>query len=208
MNKKFLDYFETYDYRYEMTEVIKDYIIDELYDEIIEMFNDDYSYDDIQEYIADQLDNSDITGNITGSYTCNRFLASVYLLNNDDLLYDALQYFDYIDFDGNINIKADLLIEPEYKDVLIREYMLHDGGSFTDALYKIPVYIVLYSKDNELNHIKYFKNLETAKTEFENSKPGNYEKNYEIILFKGNLEIYDEFEQLNNRYFENGIETE
>lgn len=208
MNKKFLDYFETYDYRNEMAEVIKDYIINELYDEIIDQLNDDYCYDDVHEFIMDNIEQFDITGNLSGSYTCNSFLASIYLLNNDDLFYDALEFFGYVDFNGNITIKADLLIEPEYKDVLIREYMLYEGQSFTDALYEIPIYIIVYSKDNEFDHVKYFNDYEIAKTEFENSTPDHYDECYELTFMKGNLYIDDEYEQLNNRYFEHGIETE
>lgn len=56
-----------------------------------------------------------VTGNASGSYTFSRYTAEEYLCHNTDLMWDALEEFDY---------ETSKRIEPETIDVIIRCYLL------------------------------------------------------------------------------------
>lgn len=78
---------------------------------------------DIEEKIYDDLwVNDSVTGNASGSYTCNAYQAEEYLCHNWDLLVEALETFG--DDVGNA-IKSGA----EYCDVTIRCYLLSQAIS-------------------------------------------------------------------------------
>ena len=100
-----------YDYRYEVTQDIVDYI-----KENIDL--KDYTREELEEKLYDDLFTEDsVTGNASGSYYCNSYKAWEALYCNLDLLGEALQTF------GN---DASYLMEngEEACDVTIRCYLL------------------------------------------------------------------------------------
>lgn len=102
-----------YDYKEEIKKDIKGELA-----EFAEYHNIDISdieFDDVY----DELFVSDsVTGNASGSYTCNTWEAAEHLLHNEDLLIEALEEFggDY----------KEAIESPEYSDVTIRCYLLAD----------------------------------------------------------------------------------
>ena len=77
----------------------------------------DYTRDELEEKLNDELWIEDsVTGNASGSYTCNSYQASENLNGNWDLLADALD-----EFGDTSNILRE---GPEYADVTIRCYLL------------------------------------------------------------------------------------
>jgi len=183
-----------YNYEIAVKNDIKKVINDYLIDEIIKLLNDGKSYDDISGFVYDTLFDYNITGNKTGSYT-DRKTALKYLTGNEDLLFEACEeYGCFNNFDRSIDLS-----DPITQDVLIREYMIDYYYSLADALIETDVFIILETNNDDLLKITYYKNLESAKLKFDALKPA---ENKEIILFKGNLYIDDEFEQLNNKYYE------
>lgn len=117
-----------YDYLEAMTEDVKDHIR-ENYDEsemILEL-SDRYNF---AEKLNDDLwINDSVTGNASGSYTCNTWKAKEYVTDNFDLLRETLREF-CVDSD---NIVEHFFNEDwEYFDVSIRCYML--GQAIENAL--------------------------------------------------------------------------
>lgn len=99
-----------YNYLENVTADVKDYI-KENYDimEDLEDLDRDSLYDEL--WIADS-----VTGNASGSYTCNTWQAEEYIAHNWDLIEEA---FDAFGCDS-----ADLGRGAEYIDVTIRCYLL------------------------------------------------------------------------------------
>lgn len=100
--------------------------------DILEYINDTYSSKEQKEKLEDregwleELEEAcwvedSITGNASGSYTFNRYKAKEYVLDNIDLLRDALECYD-VD-PKTIGLKF-LDEDWEYFDVTIRCYML------------------------------------------------------------------------------------
>lgn len=93
-----------YDYIKEMKEDVKNYI-------------EENNININKENIYDCLCNADdITGNMSGSYTLNRYQAEENIAHNMELLHDACEYF------GANGLE--LLNDPEKADVCIRCYLL------------------------------------------------------------------------------------
>lgn len=102
---------ERYDYLETVANDVRDYISNEI------NFKDFDSLDDLREYLNDELwDNDSVTGNASGSYTCNAYEAEEYLCHNWDLLAEAYNEFGCF--------KDVLSRGPESCDVLIRCYLL------------------------------------------------------------------------------------
>jgi hypothetical protein len=107
-----------------MFDDIKDTIQDGYYDEkLLEFVNDDeIDFDGITEMLHDELwvDDS-VTGNASGSYYCNSYNAKMAVIDNEDLLQDALREFC---------VEPETITEHfingdwEYFDVTIRCYIL------------------------------------------------------------------------------------
>lgn len=99
-----------HDYRKEMKMDIKNYLYDN--------YGDDEKLD--YEEIYDKLFSGDsVTGNASGSYTFNTYVAEENLAHNLDLLTNACNYFA-------INIENAILKGAENCDVLIRCYLLDE----------------------------------------------------------------------------------
>lgn len=104
-----------YNYFEEMKNDILDYINNEI------NFADYNDMDDLEESLRDDLWTVDsVTGNASGSYTFNRYLAKEYVLDNLDLLKEAYEEFDKKD------TFADDFFDEEWEkmDVTIRCYYL------------------------------------------------------------------------------------
>lgn len=108
--------------RYDYLEAIKDDIRQYIDEEV--NFSDYESIDDLQEFLNEELwGNDSVTGNASGSYTCNTWTAEEYLCHNMDLLKEALREF------GDDNERID---EAEFCDVTIRCYLL--GEAIADVM--------------------------------------------------------------------------
>lgn len=110
-----------YNYRRKIYEDIKNWLIENKdYNELmnnIDIMHDDFDID-LAEHLHDELWLEDsVTGNVSGSYTMNRWIAEEYLAHNYDILYDAMVEF---------GCKTDILNDPEACDVTIRCYLLMD----------------------------------------------------------------------------------
>lgn len=102
---------ERYDYLEQVTNDVRDYISNEI------DFKDFDSLDDLRGHLNDELWLVDsVTGNGSGSYTCNAWYAEEYVCHNWDLLAEACNEFDCFEE----TIKQG----PEACDVTIRCYLL------------------------------------------------------------------------------------
>lgn len=83
---------------------------------------------DIDKLYDDLWVEDSVTGNASGSYTFNSELAREYVLDNFNLLKEALYEF------GELNERVDIIFEDkwEYADVTIRCYLLMQA--ITDAI--------------------------------------------------------------------------
>lgn len=99
---------ERYDYKANIINDIKDYIEEN----DIDVNSDDFDYD----MLYDDLFNEDsVTGNASGSYTFNTWMAEENICHNLDLLQDAFREF------GN---DYEHMFDAEYCDIIIRCYLL------------------------------------------------------------------------------------
>ena len=95
-------------------------------DELKESLQDEYTFNATVDRLNDELWVEDsITGNASGSYTCNRWQAEEYLCHNWGLLSEA-----YREFGGEPDLD-----NPEGCDVTIRCYLLY--GCLTEVLEEI-----------------------------------------------------------------------
>lgn len=114
-----------YDYREAMTENVKQWITDE-----INLADWTEDREGLEQQLNDDLWTADsVTGNGSGSYTFNRVQASLYVLDNMDLLQEAIDEF-VIDLAtvGDKFISEDW----EWFDVTIRCYLL--GSVISEVL--------------------------------------------------------------------------
>ena len=106
--------------------------LESMKNDIQEYIKENYSADEIAENMADRdrwaddlNDNlwccDSVTGNASGSYTFNRYVAKEYVTENEDLLKEALE-----EFCTDFKTVADKFLngEWEYFDVTIRCYLL------------------------------------------------------------------------------------
>lgn len=113
---------EKYDYLEAITNDVRDYISNEI------DFKDFDSLDELRDHLNDVLWTCDaVTGNGSGSYTCNAYEAEENLCHNWDLLEDACNEFGCIE--------EAISKGPEYCDVTIRCYLL--GQAIEAALEEI-----------------------------------------------------------------------
>jgi hypothetical protein len=112
---------ERYDYYEAIKEGIKNYIDDE------EINSSDYAYiDEMRDRLYDYLwVNDNVTGNGSGSYTCNTYQAEEYLCHNWDLLEEACNEF-------GCDMGEAFKKGAEHCDVTIRCYLL--GQVLTEVL--------------------------------------------------------------------------
>ena len=121
---------DLYDYKQAVYDDSKDailYMMEESpYKEEIE---DIMERDNLVEYFYDKLWLSDnVTGNASGSYTFNRFLAESYLCHNLDLREEAMEGF-------GVPATTQGLLDPEACDVTIRCHLLGEAvGRIVDEL--------------------------------------------------------------------------
>lgn len=116
-----------YDYLENVKEDVKTAILDNCTkEEIRNAFKSLEASDELYEKLYDVLFLDDsVTGNASGSYTCNAYNAEEYIAHNLDLLGEALEYFG--------DAASDALSRgAEFCDVTIRCYLL--GSAIKEAL--------------------------------------------------------------------------
>lgn len=114
-----------YDYREAMTEDVKQWITDE-----VNLADWTEDRGGLEQQLNDDLWTADsVTGNVSGSYTFNRVQASLYVLDNMDLLQEAIN-----EFATDPATVGDKFISEnwEWFDVTIRCYLL--GSVISDVL--------------------------------------------------------------------------
>lgn len=114
-----------YDYREAMTEDVKEWIKENV--DLTEWTED---REGLEQQLNDDLWTADsVTGNGSGSYTFNRVQASLYVLDNMDLLKEAID-----EFATDPATVGDKFISEDYEwfDVTIRCYLL--GSIISDVL--------------------------------------------------------------------------
>lgn len=105
-----------YNYFKEETEDVRNYIENEI------DFSEFEDLEELEQYLNDTLWTEDsVTGNASGSYTFNRVQASLYVLDNMDLLEEAAEEFGIDSADIGARFLAD---DWEWMDVTIRCYIL------------------------------------------------------------------------------------
>ena len=117
-----------YDYREAMTEDVKQWITDE-----VNLADWTEDREGLEQQLNDDLWTADsVTGNGSGSYTFNRVQASLYVLDNMDLLQEAID-----EFATDPATVGDKFISEDWEwfDVTIRCYLL--GESIAAALEEI-----------------------------------------------------------------------
>lgn len=114
-----------YDYREAMTENVKEWI-----KENIDLTEETEDREGLEQQLKDDLWTADsVTGNGSGSYTFNRVQASLYVLDNMDLLQEAIE-----EFATDPATVGDKFISEDWEwfDVTIRCYLL--GSVISDVL--------------------------------------------------------------------------
>lgn len=115
---------KNYDYLEAMAEDIKNYIKNNVN---LEKHEDK---DELEQFLNDELFTEDgVTGNASGSYTFCRQTAKEYVIDNTDLLQDAISEFC---IDAKTVTERFLSEDWEYFDVTIRCYLL--GQAIGEAL--------------------------------------------------------------------------
>ena len=111
-----------YNYYAAIKEDIKEYILDNYTkEELKEALKE---RDELEEKLNDELWTVDsVTGNASGSYTFNRWVAEQYVKDNLELMCSAMQEF------GCDELISEKLINKEYEylDVTIRCYLLNES---------------------------------------------------------------------------------
>lgn len=113
----------SYDYYDAMKEDIREYL--EENGAIDRLLADDADRDEIEEELRNELWTADsVTGNASGSYTFNRLQAREYVIDNMDLLNEAIEAFCI-----DAETVADKFTSEnwEYFDVTIRCYVLSEA---------------------------------------------------------------------------------
>lgn len=114
-------FIETYDYRESVKEDIRNYI--KCNYASIESLDRDIIYDEL--FVGDS-----VTGNASGSYTCDTTKARSYIIGNEDLVKEAIE-----EFCCTPETIVDHLFDYEWMDVTVRCYLL--GECLDDVLGKI-----------------------------------------------------------------------
>ena len=114
----------TYNYLDAMKDDIKNYI-----DENVNQKDWIENRDGLENHLNEELWTEDsVTGNASGSYTFNSYAAKEYVMDNTDLLADALTEY------GSREEAADILLDGEWEsaDITIRCYLL--GQAISEVL--------------------------------------------------------------------------
>lgn len=112
--RKLASNWDTYNYEEAVLEDVKAAILENLRrGEYVDYDDIEDAQDEIQE---DLWADDGVTGNASGSYTFNTFMAELYLVGNGDLYDNALR-----EFDGKYDSS------PEARDVTIRCHLLGDA---------------------------------------------------------------------------------
>ena len=115
---------KNYNYYEEVKEDVKNYINENI------AFSDFDDLEELEQFLNEELWTVDsVTGNVSGSYTFNLFQAQDYVLENMDVLAEALEEFGT---DSETIAEKFLSEDWEYFDVTIRCYVL--GFCISDAL--------------------------------------------------------------------------
>ncbi len=163
-----------------VTQLFEDYSNDELIEKL--EFEDDF----INELQDDLFTNDSVTGNASGSYTFNSFVAKDYVLENTDLLKESYEYFDEMETLGDDFINENW----ERMDVTIRCYILNE--CIPDAIEEVKENedIQKLLKENELLENIYnfmdeydFYNLQDQNFDQEEIKNTLENAPYEIISY-------------------------
>lgn len=118
-----------YNYLENMISDILDYISENIN---ISDFSD---RDELEMYLNDQLWAVDsVTGNASGSYTCNRWTAREYVIDNMDILADMWNDFGIDSAEIGEHFRTE---DWDYFDVSIRCYLL--GTAISDALDELDI---------------------------------------------------------------------
>ena len=105
---------ERYDYKEHVSEDVRDYISKNYTREELKSLADDF--DDLCKKLHDKMWMADsVTGDRSGSYTCNEWLAEENLCHNLDLVQEVAREFGELD-----------LTDPEGCDMSIRCYLLRE----------------------------------------------------------------------------------
>ena len=105
---------ERYDYKEHVSEDVRDYISDHYTREELKELAD--NLEELGEKLHDKMWTADsVTGNESGSYTCNSWLAEENLCHNLDLIQEVGREFGGLD-----------LTSPESCDMSIRCYLLDE----------------------------------------------------------------------------------
>ena len=113
-----------YDYRKTVKADVKAWLADN-FEFLEDSVDDTTDREEVYDFMSDVLWAEDsVTGNSSGSYTCNAYEAKVYVKENLMLALEALKYFGY---DANAWDNAIENESWEYLDVTIRCYLLSDA---------------------------------------------------------------------------------
>lgn len=199
---------ERYDYEEEVLNDVIEYIRDH-YD-INELKENLEDKDEFYQELYDDLFVSDsVTGNASGSYYCNAYMAEEAICHNMDLLADALE-----EFGGELDVLRD---GAEACDVTIRCYMLGQvlGDAIDDVETEIEDYISIYNyideveerfeelfADNDENVDDIFEDtVRNLKDKYGYNPEGNYVEKGVANVINGFVDWYQETkgEYLNER---------
>ena len=107
---------DKYDYR----QAVRDDILDYIKEHDIKVA--DNNREEVEGFLYDTLFAEDsVTGNASGSYTCNTWKAEEYLCHNLDLLAEAID-----EFGADAGTYKDCIESAETADVIIRCYLLNE----------------------------------------------------------------------------------
>lgn len=199
---------ERYDYEEEVLNDVIEYIRDH-YD-INELKENLEDKDEFYQELYDDLFVSDsVTGNASGSYYCNAYMAEEAICHNMDLLADALE-----EFGGELDVLRD---GAEACDVTIRCYMLGQvlGDAIDDIETEIEDYISISNyideieerfeelfADNDENVDDIFEDtVRNLKDKYGYNPEGNYVEKGVASVINGFVDWYQETkgEYLNER---------
>lgn len=147
-----------------------------------ELRNELKAEDDFIQKLEDDLFIDDsVTGNASGSYTFNSFIAKEYVLDNIDLLKESYECFDSIESLGNDFINE----EWEHMDVTIRLYLL--GSCIHEAIEEIKKNKLVNDIYDFMNEYDFY-NLQEENFNQEEIKNTLKNKPYEIINYLNDFE--------------------
>ena len=169
-----------YNYYQEVTNDIVTYLKEQYSAE--ELRNELKDEDDFIQKLDDELFISDsVTGNASGSYTFNSFIAKEYVLDNIDLLKESYECFDSIESLGNDFINE----EWERMDVTIRLYLL--DSCIPEAIKEIKKNKLVNDIYDFMNEYDFY-NLQEENFNQEEIKNTLKNKPYELINYLNDFE--------------------